>query len=111
MDGVNVFLVDDLNYKVHMLPEILTQCLEDAKIIAAQARSTAPVAVNPGVGEPGDYRNGIVAERTYAGARVIAQDAKSAWVEFGIPSKNIPPQFILRRAAEYEGFNLVKRRR
>ena len=110
MDDITVTLVPDIDSKVHQLPEVLTECLATAEKVASEARSIAPVAENPGVGLPGDYKRGIVAQQTRGGARVVAQDPKSAWVEFGIPSKNIPPQFILRRAAEAVGLSFVKKR-
>lgn len=75
--------------------------MEIAKAIAAAARADAPVV-------SGLYRDGISAEKTPHGARVVASDNKSSWVEFGIPSHNQPPQFILRRAVDSLGLKFVK---
>jgi len=46
--------------------------------------------------------------KTPHGARVIASDNKSSWIEFGIPSQNQPPQFILRRAVDSLGLKFKK---
>jgi len=75
--------------------------LEIAEMIAAAARADAPV-------ESGLYRDGISAKKTPHGARVIASDNKSSWIEFGIPSQNQPPQFILRRAVDSLGLKFKK---
>ena len=75
--------------------------LEIAEMIAAAARADAPV-------ESGLYRDGISAHKTPHGARVVASDNKSSWVEFGIPSQNQPPQFILRRAVDSLGLKFKK---
>ena len=71
--------------------------------IAALAQAIAPV-------DTGRYRDGIKFEKTMLGARVIATDQKSAWIEFGIPSRNQQAQFILRRAAEAVGLKFVRRK-
>lgn len=78
-------------------------CLEVARKIAEAARGIAPVAL-------GNYRDGIKAERTGRGARVIASDQKSSWVEFGIPSHNQPAQFVLRRAVDSLGLTFRKKK-
>jgi hypothetical protein len=75
--------------------------LEVAEAIAAAARADAPVVT-------GAYAAGISAEKTPHGARVIASDNKSSWIEFGIPSQNQPPQFILRRAVDSLGLKFKK---
>jgi hypothetical protein len=77
--------------------------LQIAEKIAEVARATAPV-------ETGRYRDGITAEKTSRGARVIASDNKSSWIEFGIPSHNQPAQFILRRAVDACGLKFEKKR-
>ena len=74
-----------------------------AEKIAALAKAIAPV-------DTGRYRDGIKAEKTFLGARVIATDNKSTWVEFGIPSRQHPAQFVLRRAAEAVGLKFVRRK-
>ena len=73
-----------------------------AEKVAALAKAIAPV-------ETGRYRDGIKAEKTELGARVIATDQKSTWIEFGIPSRNHEGQFVLRRAAEAVGLKFVRR--
>ena len=75
--------------------------LEIAEAIARAARADAPVA-------SGAYRDGISAMKTPHGARVIASDNKSSWIEFGIPSQNQPPQFVLRRAVDSLGLKFKK---
>ena len=75
--------------------------LEIAQAIAAAARADAPVV-------SGAYAAGISAMKTPHGARVLASDNKSSWIEFGIPSQNQPPQFILRRAVDSLGLKFKK---
>ena len=75
--------------------------MEIATAIAAEARATAPVVT-------GNYRDGIVVQATKHGARVLASDQKSTWVEFGIPSRGVAPQFVLRNAAESLGYKFKK---
>lgn len=71
--------------------------------IAALAKAIAPV-------DTGRYRDGIKFEKTMLGARVIATDNKSTWIEFGIPSRNQEAHFVLRRAAEAVGLKFVRRK-
>ena len=71
--------------------------------IAALAKAIAPV-------ETGRYRDGIKFEKTPLGARVIATDQKSTWIEFGIPSRNHEAHFVLRRAAEAVGLKFIRRK-
>ena len=75
--------------------------LQIAEKIASAARADAPVVT-------GRYRDGIHAKKTLHGAAVIASDNKSSWVEFGIPSHNQAPQFILRRAVDSLGLKFRK---
>jgi len=75
--------------------------LEIAEMIASAARADAPVV-------SGLYAAGISAMKTPHGARVVASDNKSSWIEFGIPSQNQPPQFILRRAVDSLGLKFSK---
>lgn len=77
--------------------------LEVAQAIANAARADAPVV-------SGAYAAGISAMKTPHGARVVASDNKSSWIEFGIPSQNQPPQFILRRAVDSLGLKFSKRK-
>ena len=75
--------------------------LEVAQAIANAARADAPVV-------SGAYAAGISAMKTPHGARVVASDNKSSWIEFGIPSQNQPPQFVLRRAVDSLGLKFKK---
>lgn len=105
MDGdIEVELDGDIDDKVRKMPEVKSASHEAVDKIAAIARDTAPVVL-------GDYKAGIVTQETRFGWRVLADDQKSAWVEFGVPSQNQPPQFILRRAAESAGYKFTKRTR
>lgn len=92
----SVELVPDVDKKVAQIPELLTNSMDVATKLASVARGSAPVST-------GAYRDGIIAQHTKSGARVFASDEKSAWIEFGIPSRGIPAQFILRRAADALG--------
>lgn len=92
-----------LEQDVEKMPELHISALEAARDIAAIAVATAPRV-------DGDYVAGIGVQETKAGARVFASDEKSAFVEFGIPSRGVPAQFILRRAAEAAGYKFKKRR-
>ncbi len=96
-----IILDPDLDAKVAELIGQLGAALPVAEKVAEVARALAPV-------ESGLYRDGIKAERTGRGARVIASDEKSSWVEFGIPSHNQPAQFVLRRAVDACGLKFVK---
>jgi hypothetical protein len=99
---MDIQLDPNLESNLKHVNEIKVASLDRAKAIAAHARSIAPV-------ESGDYQSNIYAEQSGAGARVYAADNKSAWVEFGVPSHNQPPQFVLRRSAEAIGLPFVKR--
>lgn len=72
-----------------------------AAAIAEVAAGTAPV-------QTGAYKAGIGAEETKRGARVIAKDPKSAWIEFGEPGINVPAKFNLRNAAVALGYDFIK---
>ena len=97
----SVDLDPDLDEKVNSMIAEGGAPLEVAEKIAAAARANAPVV-------SGAYRDGISAQKTPHGARVIASDNKSSWIEFGIPSQNQPPQFILRRAVDCLGLKFKK---
>lgn len=103
-DDIKVELVSDIDDKVRKMPEVRASAKEVVDKIAGIARDDAPVA-------SGDYRDGIVTQQTRNGWRVFASDPKSAWVEFGVPSHNQPPQFVLRRATESAGYKFQKRGR
>jgi hypothetical protein len=60
--------------------------------------------------DTGLYARGLTVQKTKYGARVYATDQKSAWIEFGIPSRGIPAQFVLRRAAASLGLSFRKRK-
>lgn len=90
--------------KLHKIPELQTKSVEAAKAIAQRAVETAPV-------DSGDYQRGIIVQDFRGGARVLATDQKSSWIEFGIPSRNVRPQFILRNAAASLGFTFRKSNR
>lgn len=93
-----------LEEKLRKMPMLQTKCVEAATAIAERARETAPVV-------SGAYRAGIMVQPFRGGARVLAVDLKSCWIEFGIPSKGVRPQFILRNAAQALGFTFKKSER
>jgi hypothetical protein len=97
-------LREDLDHEVFKLVASGPGPMGVAEKIAEQARATAPVLT-------GAYRDGITAERTPFGARVIASDEKSSWIEFGRPNHDVPAQFILRRAVDALGLKFKKGRR
>jgi hypothetical protein len=97
----SVDLDPDLDEKLNKMIAEGGKPLEVAEAIAAAARADAPVV-------SGLYQAGISAMKTPHGARVIASDNKSSWIEFGIPSRNVPPQFILRRAVDSLGLKFKK---
>ena len=97
----SVDLDPDLDEKLNKMIAEGGKPLEIAEAIASAARADAPVV-------SGAYRDGISAMKTPHGARVVASDNKSSWIEFGIPSRNVPPQFILRRAVDSLGLKFKK---
>ena len=97
----SINLDPDLDDKVNKMIAEGDKPLEVAEKIAAAARANAPVL-------SGKYAAGISAMRTPHGARVVASDEKSSWVEFGIPSQNQPAQFNLRRAVDATGYKFKK---
>lgn len=98
-----IHLNTNIDDQVAHLPVIEDAALDVARKIAEQARSTAPVLT-------GAYQAGIIVEVYKTGARVVASDQKSAWIEFGIPSNNVPAQFNLRSAATSLGYKFKKKR-
>lgn len=78
--------------------------VEVAEKIAAVARANAPR-------DSGKYADSIKVQKTKSGARVFASDHKAAWIEFGVPSRNRPALFVLRRAADALGLKFRKGRR
>jgi hypothetical protein len=99
----SVDLDPDLDEKLNKMIAEGGKPLEIAEAIASAARADAPVV-------SGLYAAGITAAKTPHGARVIASDNKSSWIEFGIPSQNQPPQFILRRAVDSLGLKFSHRK-
>jgi hypothetical protein len=91
----------DIDDKVHVLPIVTSASQEAAEEIAEIARELAPV-------ETGAYQNGIKVQKTKFGYRVFASDQKSAWIEFGIPSRGVAARFTLRRAVESSGYKFKK---
>jgi hypothetical protein len=100
-DQESVDIDPDLDAKVNKMIAEGGAPLEVAEKIAAAARANAPVL-------SGAYRDGISAAKTPHGARVVASDEKSSWVEFGIPSQGQPAQFNLRRAVDAMGYKFSK---
>ena len=93
----------DIDERVVEEKVVKETALEAAERVVAIARETAPHL-------SGDYAAGIGVQPTKTGARVYASDYKSAWIEFGIPSRGQPAHWILRRAAEAAGLKFKKRK-
>lgn len=103
MAGFELHLNPDLDEQVGKMPEVLTTAMDAAEAIAAIASSTAPAL-------SGAYAASIVAQKTKRGARVFASDYKSAWIEFGVPSRGVPAKFNLRNAVKAAGLKFRKKR-
>lgn len=101
MDGFRIEIDDDIDTKVGDVDGVKESAVDVANRVAEIARATAPV-------DSGDYEAGIQVQETKTGARVYASDHKSAWVEFGVPSRGIPAHFNLRKAAEAAGLKFKK---
>lgn len=99
--SASITLNTDLNATVSRIIAAGKGPMELAQRIADQAKSLAPV-------DTGAYRDGIIVEKTGAGARVVATDQKSHWVEFGRPNHNVEGQFVLRQAVDALGLVWVK---
>ena len=102
VDSVHFHLDPTLDAEVAKLIGEGNSAMKVAEAIAEIARANAPV-------ESGDYAAGISAQKTKKGARVIAADYKSAWIEFGVPGRGIPAKFILRRAVDAAGLKFRKK--
>lgn len=103
-DDIRIELNPDLEDQVHHLPEVTSAAMEMARMVAAVARGDAPK-------DTGTYASGITVQETKSGgARVFASDQKSAWIEFGVPGRNQPARWVLRRAAEACGLKFTKRK-
>ena len=87
--------------RIAHMARVRDACLEVAEDAAEYAREIAPY-------DTGDYVAGITAEKTEAGARVIASDPISAIIEFGAPGRNLPARWILRTAASMAGLKFKK---
>ncbi|NNC10694.1 hypothetical protein HII28_02175 [Planctomonas sp. JC2975] len=101
-DDIRFEPAEGLDDKVLELPLVGASAEEIANRIAEVARDSAPE-------ETGEYAAGITVQKTKTGARVFASDFKSAWLEFGVPSRGVPARFILRRAVEAAGYKFKKR--
>ena len=97
-------LKDDLDHNVAKVIAAGSGPMALAQRIADNAKMFAPV-------DTGAYRDSIVAERTQNGARVVAQDEKAHWIEFGRPLHNVSGQYVLRQGAIAIGLEFVKRRK
>ena len=104
MEFIEIQLAENLERALKDVPEIGDSAFEVAEKIAEIAAATAPIGLTA------DYANGIKAQRFKGGARVIATDYKSSWIEFGVPSRNQPAHWILRNAAEDAGLTFGKER-
>lgn len=101
-EDVHIDIDDDIDEKVADIPEVKETAFDVAERVAEIARTTAPVL-------SGDYAAGIEAQKTKKGARVFASDFKSAWIEFGVPSRGIPATWNLRNAARAAGLKFRKK--
>lgn len=101
-DGYTFEPNPDIDTEVLHLPLVGASAEKVAEHIAQVAREDAPH-------DSGEYAAGIVVQMTKTGARVWASDFKSAWLEFGVPSRGVPARFILRRAVEAAGYTFRKK--
>ena len=105
---VTIILNANLEQELHKLPSVTTKVQATAEAIVARAREFAPV-------DSGKYKAGIKAQKSNKSTsgiwRALATDQKSFWVEFGVPSRGIPGQFVFRRAAESLGLTWQKRKK
>ena len=82
-------------------PEMMAFLLADANIAAETARSQAPRLT-------GAYAASIHAEVEAGRARVIADDEKAVWIEFGTGHPGPTPAFhVLSRSVESLGIRMV----
>lgn len=103
MAELDVQLIPDLEEQLDKMVGNSSSPEDVAKQILNVARGMAPV------GETGLYRAGLEVQKTPRGARVVATDQKSAWIEFGVPNRDIPGRWILRNAASSLGFTFKSR--
>ena len=101
MAELNVNLTSTVEEDVCQLVADGDTSMAAAEKVAAAARASAPVLT-------GAYLAGIVVQKTRGGARVFASDPKSAFVEFGVPNRGQPAQFVLRHAADAVGLTFKK---
>jgi len=97
-------LIPDLDFEIAKLVDKSDTALDAANKIATAARALAPV------GDTGNYEAGIKVVRFKGGARVVATARHSAFIEFGVPGRNQPAQFVLRRAVDSVGLRFKKRK-
>jgi len=103
MDDFDLELIPDLDIEIAKLVDKSDTAVDACNKIADAARSLAP-------SDSGDYRAGIKVERFKGGARVVATARHSAFIEFGVPGRNQPAQFVLRRAVDSVGLRFKKRK-
>ena len=101
MDDIEIHVDPQIEVHLRRLSAVEEATMEVAKKIAERARDTAPVA-------SGAYKASIKVEDFRGGARVIATDPKSAWIEFGAPARGVAARFVLRNAAASLGFKFKK---
>lgn len=103
--NVEVFLIDKLDQKVATIPELKAATLDAAREIAQQAQN---MAGSLGLFETGAYIESIRAEETRGGARVVSDDYKSSWIEFGAPGAGLPAHWVFHNAAIACGYKFKK---
>lgn len=110
MARAEIKLVDGVDSKVRRFVDTFDTASDAAEWIAVVARDLAPVGDPDIDDESGSYRDSIRAEKMPWGARVVADDYKAQWIEFGAPGRNQPARWILHGAAEMLGFQFQKKR-
>ena len=88
----------------HHLDKFAKEVADYAKSIAPVFGDQPPKRGEPGIGEPGDYRDSIAVERIAAKVptrRVISRDPKAIWIELG--SRHMPEYAVLAKTAAYFG--------
>lgn len=91
----------EIEKKLHTFEAVTASTDEAANAIASAARNLAPVLT-------GAYRDSIQVDPSNGKgvARVVANDQKSAWIEFGAHGE--PAHFTLRTAVESVGLKFKK---
>ena len=104
-DEIQINLNEDFLKNLHKLPIVTSKVEAAAKLIAEEARKTAPV-------ESGEYKASIKAEpskKSESPAWVVIADDPGGWIEFG--NTNTPGHFTLRNAVQALGFKLRGRKK